>query len=356
MKVYLMREVMKILIIRRENIGDLILTTPLISILAKNHQVDMLVNSYNKLVLDGHPGVRKVHHYTKLHHEGSVRKKIHAFFHRIATTFSIWREGYDVAIVAGNWNKRPLQWATLSRAKRIIAIGEDAPDAVTDKIPYMPDGKHMVEQMAELARPLDCYTKPGALALWVTKSEREFAVHKIKNTYNMPLYGVQISARKEKQRWPVENYIEFAHRLSRTEPCKIILFWSPGAEDNLQHPGDDEKAQRIMNACKDIIMVPFNTVNIRELMAGMSLCDQIITSDGGALHIAAGVGRPVVALFGNSDPRVWGPWKVPCRIIASAEEDVARLSAEDVFHEFIALRNEVTDSQKIFSRMTGNLN
>ncbi|AVF34158.1 glycosyltransferase family 9 protein [Rahnella sikkimica] len=332
---------MKILIIRRENIGDLILTTPLISMLAKNHHVDMLVNSYNKQVLDGNPGVSKVHHYTKLHHENSYTEKIKAILRRITTILTIWREGYDVAIVAGNWNKRPLQWATLSRAKRIIAIGNDAPDSVTDKIPYMHDGMHMVEQMAELARPLNCHAIPGKLALWVTKSEREFAAHKIKNTYNFPLYGLQISSRKEQQRWPVENYIEIAHRLSREEPCKIILFWSPGSADNQRHPGDDEKAQYIINACKDIIMVPFNTVNIRELMAGMSLCNQIITSDGGALHIAAGVGKPVVALFGNSDPLVWGPWKVPNRIIASADEDVAHISTDEVYDNFMALRKEV---------------
>ncbi|MFU2316333.1 glycosyltransferase family 9 protein [Rahnella sp. PCH160] len=332
---------MKILIIRRENIGDLILTTPLISMLAKNHHVDMLVNSYNKQVLEGNPGVSKVHHYTKLHHENSYTKKIKAILRRITTTLTIWREGYDVAIVAGNWNKRPLQWARLSRAKRIIAIGSDAPDSVTDKIPYMKDGMHMVEQMAQLARPLNCHTKPGKLDLWLTKSEIEFAAHKIKNTYNFPLYGLQISSRKEKQRWSVENYIEIAHRLARDEPCKIILFWSPGSADNQRHPGDDEKAKYIINACKDIIMVPFNTVNLRELMAGMSLCNQIITSDGGALHIAAGVGKPVVALFGNSDPLVWGPWKVPYRIITSADEDVAHISTDEVYDNFMALRNEV---------------
>jgi ADP-heptose:LPS heptosyltransferase len=341
MTVYLMRKEMKILIIRRENIGDLILTTPLISMLAKNHHVDVLVNSYNKQVLEGNPGVSKVHHYTKLHHEGSYTQKIKAILRRVVTTLAIRKEGYDVAIVAGNWNKRPLRWATLSRSKRIIAIGSDSPDSVTDKIPYMRDGMHMVEQMAELARPLNCHAKPGKLALWVTKSEKELAAHKIKNTYNMPLYGLQISARKEKQRWPVENYIEIAHRLARDEPCKIILFWSPGSEDNLCHPGDDQKAQYIINACKDIIMVPFDTVNIRELMAGMSLCHQIITSDGGALHIAAGVGKPVVALFGNSDPQVWGPWKVPCRIIAAADEEVSHISTDEVYNNFVALRDEV---------------
>ncbi|RXX50220.1 glycosyl transferase, partial [Enterobacter cloacae] len=43
---------MKVLIIRRDNIGDLILTTPLISTIAKdmNCKVDLLVNTYNQSI------------------------------------------------------------------------------------------------------------------------------------------------------------------------------------------------------------------------------------------------------------------------------------------------------------------
>lgn len=331
---------MKVLIIRRENIGDLILTTPLISILSRNHQVDMLVNSYNKLVLIGNPNVTKIHHYTKLHHEGGVVAKVLAFLHRIKTTFNVWREGYDVAIVAGNWNKRPLIWARISRAKKIIAIGDDAPDVVTNKLPYS-EGVHMVEQLAELAKPLESDIEIGKLELFLSQKEIEKASYKIPNTYHVPVYGLQISSRKEKQRWSVESFIDIAHKLAQREVCKIVLFWSPGSSDVPGHPGDDAKAEYILNHCKGIMMTPYSTVNIRELMAGMSLCDQIITSDGGALHIAAGVGRPVVALFGNSDSLVWGPWKVPCRIISSPIKDVSKITVNEVLEKFVELREEV---------------
>jgi len=333
---------MKILIIRRDNIGDLILTTPLISMLAKDHQVDMLVNSYNKLVLQENPCVNKIHHYTKLHHEGSYLTKILVFLRRIKTTLDVWKEGYDVAIVAGNWNKRQLHWARLSRAKRVIAVGDDAPDIVTDKLPYM-NALHMVEQLAQLARPLGCETLPGKLEIFMTEAEIEQAAKTIINPRQMPIYGLQISSRKEKQRWPIENFVELAHKLSRREVCKIVLFWSPGSSDNLTHPGDDEKSKIIMSRCEDINIVPYSTKNIRELMAGMILCDQIITSDGGALHMAAGVGKPVVALFGNSESSVWGPWKVPSRVLESSSRDVTTLSIDEVYRNFIELRNDVVN-------------
>lgn len=337
---------MKILLIRRENIGDLILTTPLISMLAKDHQVDMLVNSYNMSVLDGNPHVTKIHHYTKSHHEASLKAKMSVLIHRLKTTYSVWIAGYDVAIIAGSWNKRPLMWAKLSRAKRIIAIGEDAPDTVTDRFPYMHQKGHIVDELAQLAKPLGYDLKPGKLELYITAAETEQAARKIGKRDELPVYGLQISSRKENQRWSADNFIELAHRLSQRELCRIVLFWSPGASDNPMHPGDDEKADLVMKKCRDIDLFPYKTNNIRELMAGMALCDQIVTSDGGALHIAVGVGQPVVALFGNNDSGYWAPWLVPSRVLEAAEQDVKNLSIDQVYENFIELRTEVLNLKK----------
>lgn len=332
---------MKILIIRRENIGDLILTTPLITLLSRDHQVDILVNTYNSQVIDGNPHLNKIHLYTKLHHEKSLKAKAGAILLRIKTSFNIWREHYDVAIVAGSWDKRPLQWAKLSRAARIIAIGEDAPDVVTDKVPYMHGHRHIVEELSQLAKPLGYDEAPGKLDLYLKKSEIMQAAAKLGEETGVPIYGLQISSRKEKQRWPAEKFIALAHKLSEREQCKIILFWSPGASDNPTHPGDDDKAKQITTQCKDLPLIPFETKNIRDLMAGMSLCDQIITSDGGALHVAAGVERPVVALFGNSDAFFWSPWKVPARVLEAPNENVSNLTVSEVFDAFISLRTEM---------------
>ncbi|CAI1646040.1 Lipopolysaccharide core heptosyltransferase rfaQ [Serratia quinivorans] len=336
---------MKILIIRRENIGDLILTTPLIAQLSRDHQVDILVNTYNSQVIDGNPHLNKVYLYTKLHHEISLKAKISAILLRIKTSFNIWRERYDVAIVAGSWDKRPLQWAKLSRAKRIITIGEDAPDAVTDKVPYMHGHRHIVEELIQLAKPLGYDEAPGKLEIYLKESEIIQASAKLGEDTGVPIYGLQISSRKEKQRWPAANFIALAHNLSKREQCKIILFWSPGASDNPTHPGDDDKAKQIVSQCKDLPLFPFETENIRDLMAGMSLCDQILTSDGGALHVAAGVGRPVVALFGNSDAFFWSPWKVPARVLEAPSADVSNLTVPEVLNAFISLRSEILASK-----------
>lgn len=334
---------MKVLLIRRENIGDLILTTPLISMLARDHQVDLLVNSYNQSVLDNNPHVNKIHLYTKLHHSKNAQAKIGIIVKRLKTLLTIRREKYDVAIIVKEeWDKRPLHWAKASGARRVIAIGEDGPCCITDKLPRMTGKQHLVERLHTLAEPLGYHEAPGPLELYLSEQEKQWALQYANINPSLPVYGLQISARKVKQRWPTEHFIELAQRLAAREHCQLLLFWAPGAEDNPHHPGDDGKAMQILAGCHGLPIIPFKTTTIRELMAAMSLCCQVLTSDGGALHIAAGVQRPVVALFGNSDAFCWGPWKVPSRVIEAEGRDVNNISTDRVFEAFTDLRAEVT--------------
>lgn len=338
---------MKILIIRRDNIGDLILTTPLIATLATalNCKVDVLVNTYNQPVLEHNPHVGRVHIYSKLHHRQPGQSAAGVIFRRFKTIIDIRRAGYDVAIIAREqWDKRPLQWAKLSGAKRIIAIGENAPPAITDLIAPPQQQKHLVELLNQCAETLGIRQQPGPLQLFVTQQELSTTRQRLLLPDGVPLFGLQISARKPLQRWQADKFVELIQRLARQQPCHFMLFWSPGSADNPQHPGDDEKAQYIVEKCKDLALTPVVTHTLRELMAAVSLCDQLVTSDGGALHIAAGLRKPIVALFGNSDAWFWGPWQVPHRIIAPESRNVADITVDTVEQEFLQLRDAVTAS------------
>jgi ADP-heptose:LPS heptosyltransferase len=332
---------MKILLIRRDNIGDLILTTPLIANLTKHkaNTLDLLVNTYNKDVLVGNPHISNVHLYCKSHHRKAGQSLLGVYFQRIKTILAIRAAHYDVVLIAST-DKHSLKWAKLSGAKRIIAIGNTPKKMVTDCLPHT-EGLHIVELLNTLLAPLGINAAPGPLELYVSENEINQFVEKFKIIKDKPIYGLQISSRKPKQRWQVEKFIELAHRLAAREDCKLVLFWSPGADDNPEHPGDDSKAKQVIEACADIPLIALPTTNIRELMAAMSMCDQIITSDGGALHIAAGVHKPVVALYGNSDIKYWAPWKVPCAIIKAPAEDVGLVDVDNVYSQFTQLREKV---------------
>ncbi len=55
--------------------------------------------------------------------------------------------------------------------------------------------------------------------------------------------------------------------------------------------------------------------SVEDLIALIAESDFVIGSDGGPLHIAAALGKPVVALFSATDSDVWAPWQTPHRIV-----------------------------------------
>ena len=65
------------------------------------------------------------------------------------------------------------------------------------------------------------------------------------------------------------------------------------------------------------------TEELAELIAGLSLCEAVICSDGGAMHLAAGLGKPILCLFGQSDATRWHPWGVPYELLQAESRDVA---------------------------------
>lgn len=103
-----------------------------------------------------------------------------------------------------------------------------------------------------------------------------------------------------KKNWPLERFQELAARLD--EPVR----WLAGPEDVL--PGADR----------------FDDLGeVANWLAGARV---YVGNDSGITHLAAAVGTPTVALFGPTDPRVWGPRGERVRCLR--EEPIAELAVE----------------------------
>jgi len=55
--------------------------------------------------------------------------------------------------------------------------------------------------------------------------------------------------------------------------------------------------------------------NLRELFALLQQCRLVVSNDSGAMHAAAAVQTPVIALFGSTDPALTGPLGPQHRVI-----------------------------------------
>lgn len=94
---------MRILVIRRDNIGDLVCTTPLLAALRRRYPsgyLAALVNSYNAAVLDGNPDLDAVHVYTKLKHRGRGENRLGIVAQRLQLLARLRAERFEYVILA----------------------------------------------------------------------------------------------------------------------------------------------------------------------------------------------------------------------------------------------------------------
>jgi ADP-heptose:LPS heptosyltransferase len=151
-----------------------------------------------------------------------------------------------------------------------------------------------------------------------------------------PFIAIHISARRPAQRWPLERYASLATQLAKDG--RVLLLWAPGSKDNPRHPGDDEMAAEILRKLKRGTATPLPTPDLTTLIAALSLADRVICPDGGAMHLAAALGKPVLALFGDSPVERWRPWGVPHRIARPASRNLADLPLQEVLNLFLELK------------------
>lgn len=329
----------KFLVIRRDNIGDLICTTPLIHALRKQFpqaRIDALVNSYNRPVLAGNPDIDQVHHYTKFKHRQSGQSALGVALERARLYARLRRTGYDYAIIAGaQFLPRALKLARALKPRHIIGFtnpGDPRSRHIDMGIPYeLPQPLHEVEDVFRLLAPLGITGDPGPMRLFPDRQLAEQLRETSGLPESAPVLGLHISARKPSNRWPEQRFAELILALHRKYPqLHYALFWSPGDETNPHHPGDDQKMERLVHRLEGLPVHPVATNRLEALIAGMSLCDRFVLSDGGALHIAAALDKPVVSLFGKSEASRWHPWGVPHVVLQPPSLEVSDVSVDEV--------------------------
>jgi ADP-heptose:LPS heptosyltransferase len=107
------------------------------------------------------------------------------------------------------------------------------------------------------------------------------------------------------------------------------------------HPGDDEKAARILAQLQGRSIYPCPTKSITELIAAISLVDQVICSDGGAMHVAAALGKPILCFFGPTPVKEWHPWGVPYIVLQPPSKEVQSISVDEALKAYGQLQDFV---------------
>ena len=318
-----MSEPRRILVVRRDNIGDLVCTTPLFSALRSRFPrawIGALVNSYNATVLDRNPDLDEVIVYDKLKHLDPGQSALGAVARRLASLWRLRRQRLDCIVLATpQFIPRALTLARLLKPGRIVAL-----DANTEL------SGHEVERVFAIARPLgiDGTIPPLKVVPDPTLVAKAAAVFPA----GRRRVAVQISTRRPAQQWPAERFAELIERL-HASGAHAMLLWSPGPADHPRHPGDDDKAAGIMRLVGDKATA-YHAGPLPELTGALAACDAVITPDGGAMHLAAALQKPIVCFFGDMPPERWRPWGTPHRVLRPESRRATDITVDAVMAAF----------------------
>jgi heptosyltransferase III len=331
----------KILVVRRDNIGDLVLTTPVFVALREHFpqaRIEALVNSYNAPVIEGHKDIDAVHFYTKSKHSDSPWGAPPVWAERLRQGLKLRGERFDLVLLPRPGihprEVRLARWLNPRHIASFVAPG-GAPGAVDFPVVWRgPEGRHHLEDTYRILEAFGIEGAPPALRIGLEPAATPRA--------GAPLVGVHVSARRPGNRWPESRFVELIVALHEALGLRFRLFWAPGRENDPRHPGDDEKARRILEQTRPIPVEPVESRDLRSLIVGLAGCDALICSDGGAMHIAAALRKPILCFFGVSIASHWHPWGVPYRLLQPASGNAADIGVDEARAAFADLVAEIS--------------
>ncbi len=117
--------------------------------------------------------------------------------------------------------------------------------------------------------------------------------------------AVQLGASEERRRWPAASFARTAQELYRRRGLAAMLLGS-GQERPL---AERFKALAPDLPCADLV----GRTGLKELAAALRRADLLVTNDTGTMHLGAGLGLPVVAVFlATAQPWDTGPYRPGC--------------------------------------------
>ena len=159
---------------------------------------------------------------------------------------------------------------------------------------------HEAAHALQLVQQVGC--EPVALVpqLWVTEEERHTAQRQLATWGLTPHAFVVLSpgAHQPEKRWPVERFVQLGQWLMDRCHVRLLLV------------GDTHDRQVGGVLAHQLSTCAVNRVgqtSVRELMALITQARAVISHDTGTMHIAAALQRPLVALFGPTNPVRFAP-------------------------------------------------
>ena len=348
---------MNILFVRLSYIGDILHATPAARWIKEQYpdaKLHWIVTPSMVELLEGNPYVDEIIPWERDEYEAHS-KKLH-----IPTMWRMWWElkaklepyKFDVAVDVqgrlitglvllasgapirlGLGGTKELNWlftnyktkpSTDHVIKRYVEVAQLLKEAVTKQAnletPLKPvdnglDTETLHTVSAKKMYHMDYYV-PSKLHTWAEEQWKTIDNHTSLNRGEVekPLrVGLVLGTSWATKEWPQEKWYSLIKSLQYR--ANFVCLGGPKEATQYKPLMDSLAAEGI----DQIMLNMLGKTTLQEVGALIESCDVVVTADTGSLHIALALDKPVVALFGPTDPKLWGPLTGTFKVLVNDE-------------------------------------
>lgn len=317
----------RVLFLRHDRIGDMILTTGILRAIADatpTIRLDVLASPINAPVLRGERFVHDVIVFDRRNPLSYAR-----------TLWRLRRARYDAVIdcMVTAPSLTTLLLMLASGARHRIGVGRGSDFAYTLSVPPREAAVHMVEKLGALVTPFGL--EPSSVDLGprieLTAAERERGERAWRGATDhtggrRTRLLVNVSAGRTFRSWPDERFVRVVNLARERAPKLDVLF--------IGSPSERARVERLARLSEAGAAA---TPSIRDAFTIVAAADVVFTADTSIGHAATAFGKAAAVLFVRGMASLWGPYRTNGRAIESATDDLDPITADDAARPLVRL-------------------
>jgi len=283
----------RILIVRTDRIGDVVLSTPVITAARKvfpNAYIAMMVSPQTQEIVRGNPYLNEVIVYDKKLKHKNIFKTL-GFIARIK------EKKFDLALILHSTNRVNCICFLAGIPKRVGYKRSKMDFLLTDKLEYTKrlGEKHESEYSLDVLRYIGVKAENSPLVMNIKKEDKK-NINDLLKSFGLKdkekFIVLHPGASCVSKMWPQENFARVADSLAKRFNVKVVLVSS----------FDQVKiAEEVKNLMNDKPLFLCGKTSLGQLGALFEKASLFISNDSGPVHIACAVGVPVISIFGRNE-------------------------------------------------------
>ena len=306
----------RILAIRLDAMGDVLMTSPALRALkesAPGRRLTLLTSPSGAAIGNWIPAVDELLIYEAPWMKASLRRNNSHVDEQMIER--LHAEHFDAAVIFTVYSQNPLPAALLCYLAdiplRLAHCHENPYALLTDwvKDPEPGEGiRHEVRRQLDLVAAVGCQTENEHLSVRVSETARAGIQRRLQAIGLMPQQPwivVHPGATAPSRRYPLEHFAVVSQQLVREGRYQILF---------TGHADDRELVKEIQQRMNAPSFSLVGELELPELVALIAEAPLLITNNTGPAHIAAAVNTPVVDLYALTNPQ-HTPWSVAHRVL-----------------------------------------